>query len=160
MLQMPLDPDLSTDTRSVLGILFTFGVMGFLMYEQKGSFFLPGGTGIKDRERPLTAASGQGHVEVVRLLLEAGADKNLADNDGSTALMCAALWEKVEVMRLLLEAGADMNMADIDGNTALMHAAGEGNHGALRLLVEAGADKNLKNKNGETASFLAARASC
>ena len=33
--------------RSVLGILFTFWVMGFLIYEQKGSFFLPRGTGIK-----------------------------------------------------------------------------------------------------------------
>ena len=34
-------------SRSVLGILFTFWVMGFLIYEQKGSFFLPRGTGIK-----------------------------------------------------------------------------------------------------------------
>ena len=36
-----------TLARSVLGILFTFWVMGFLIYEQKGSFFLPRGTGIK-----------------------------------------------------------------------------------------------------------------
>ena len=36
-------------TRSVLGILFTFWVMGFLIYGQKGSFFLPRGTGIKFR---------------------------------------------------------------------------------------------------------------
>ena len=34
-------------TKSVLGILFTFWVMGFLIYKQKGSFFLPRGTGIK-----------------------------------------------------------------------------------------------------------------
>ena len=33
--------------KSVLGILFTFWVMGFLVYKQKGSFFLPRGTGIK-----------------------------------------------------------------------------------------------------------------
>ena len=31
----------------MLGILFTFWVMGFLIYKQKGSFFLPRGTGIK-----------------------------------------------------------------------------------------------------------------
>ena len=34
-------------TRSVLGILFTFWVMGFLIYKQKGCFFLPWGTGTK-----------------------------------------------------------------------------------------------------------------
>ena len=34
-------------TKSVLGIPFTFWVMGFLIYEQKGSLFLPKGTGIK-----------------------------------------------------------------------------------------------------------------
>ena len=32
----------------MLGILFTFWVRGFLIYEQKGSFFLPRGTGIKE----------------------------------------------------------------------------------------------------------------
>ena len=36
-----------TGSPSVLGILFTFWVLGFLIYEQKGSFFLPRGTGIK-----------------------------------------------------------------------------------------------------------------
>ena len=36
-------------TKSVLGILFTFWVMGFLIFKQKGSFFLPWGTGIKFR---------------------------------------------------------------------------------------------------------------
>ena len=33
----------------MLGILFTFWVMGFLIYKQKGSFFLPRGTGIEGR---------------------------------------------------------------------------------------------------------------
>ena len=49
LLAMLLDSTLPTITRSVLGILFTFWVMGFLIYEQKGSFFLPRGTGIKIR---------------------------------------------------------------------------------------------------------------
>ena len=41
-------------TRSVLGILFTFWVMGFLIYKQKGSFFLPRGTGIKFKAQVYT----------------------------------------------------------------------------------------------------------
>ena len=40
-------PGFGTLARSVLGIIFTFWVMGFLIYKQKGSFFLPRGTGIK-----------------------------------------------------------------------------------------------------------------
>ena len=43
------------------------------------------------------------HVEVMRLLLETGADKNLADRCDRTALMFAAVNGHVEVMRLLRE---------------------------------------------------------
>ena len=49
-------------------------------------------------------AAEQGHVEVVRLLLDAGADINLASNNGLTASMLAADQGHVEVARLLVEA--------------------------------------------------------
>ncbi|CAE7234845.1 XBAT32, partial [Symbiodinium natans] len=41
-------------------------------------------------ERPLSRASRRGHVEVARLLLEAGAETDLVENHGRTALMMAA----------------------------------------------------------------------
>ena len=62
----------------------------------------------------MMAADG-GHVEVMRLLLEAGADKDLANNQGTTALMMAEVKGQVEVLRLLLEAGADKSLADNRG---------------------------------------------
>ena len=68
-------------------------------------------------------ASENGHVEVVRLLLEAGADKNLGNIIGSTALVLAAQPGREEVLRLLLEAGADTNLADNGDSTALMLAS-------------------------------------
>ena len=63
-------------------------------------------------------AAFKGHLEVLRLLLEAGADKNAANANGATALMAAALKGHLEVVRLLLEAEADTNVARGDGLTA------------------------------------------
>ena len=52
-------------------------------------------------------ASGMGHVEIVRVLLAAGAGVDTATNDGETALMFASGSGHVEVVRALLAAGAD-----------------------------------------------------
>eukprot|EP00913_Durusdinium_trenchii_P009906 g9298.t1 len=52
------------------------------------------------------AASG-GRVEAARLLLDAGAEKDLKDSGGGTALTAAAMNGHVEVALLLLDAGAD-----------------------------------------------------
>ena len=65
----------------------------------------------EDGSRPLMLASDRGHAEVVHLLLEAGADRNLANDDGDTALMLASKTGRIEVVRLLLDAGADRNKA-------------------------------------------------
>ena len=61
------------------------------------------------------AASHKGHNEVVRLLLGAGAETNLAAADGYTALMAASYEGHNEVVRLLLDAGAETNLAATDG---------------------------------------------
>ena len=53
------------------------------------------------------------------MLLEAGADKDAAREDGSAALYFAAAEGHLEVVRLLLEAGADKETAREDGSTAL-----------------------------------------
>ncbi|CAK8994200.1 unnamed protein product [Durusdinium trenchii] len=102
----------------------------------------------------LVLAASCGHLEVVRLLLEAGADKDAADTDGSTALQFAAGKGHchLKVVRLLLEAGADKDAADTDGCTALGFAAynGNGHLEVVRSLPEAGTDTQ-----GWTASTLA-----
>ncbi len=87
-------------------------------------------------------------VDIVRLLLERGADPNvqlkarplrrhhdagstLNFGEGATPLMRAARTNDVAVMRLLLDAGADPLLTLPDGTTALMMAAGLG-YGGLR----------------------------
>jgi uncharacterized protein len=58
---------------------------------------------------PLSAAVYQQRNDVVRLLIERGADFNLGDNAGFTPLHLAAANGYVESARMLLEAGANPN---------------------------------------------------
>eukprot|EP00740_Mantoniella_antarctica_P021007 CAMPEP_0198679328 /NCGR_PEP_ID=MMETSP1468-20131203/2517_1 /TAXON_ID=1461545 /ORGANISM="Mantoniella sp, Strain CCMP1436" /LENGTH=69 /DNA_ID=CAMNT_0044417869 /DNA_START=14 /DNA_END=220 /DNA_ORIENTATION=+ len=61
---------------------------------------------------PLQMATQNGHLTVVKVLLEAGADANKALNDGFTPLQVAAQCGHPAVVKVLLEAGADANKAD------------------------------------------------
>ena len=84
-------------------------------------------------------ASVRGHLEVVRLLCEAGADKDKADNDGSTALMSASVRGHLEVVRLLCEAGVDKEGSRLlrgSRTTALQLASASGHQDVADLLLE------------------------
>jgi ankyrin repeat protein len=59
------------------------------------------------------------YVEIVRLLLQAGADKDDQNEEGVTPLMLAVAEGNAEIVQILLDAEADMDIQDNDGNTAL-----------------------------------------
>jgi ankyrin len=71
---------------------------------------------------PLLYAARDGRVDAARLLLDAGADVNLADPNAITPLISAIVNNRVEVARLLVERGADINAADWYGRTPLWSA--------------------------------------
>ena len=65
---------------------------------------------MNDGVTPLYMASQNDHVEVVRLLIDAGALINQADEDGATSLFMASLNGHVDVVRLLIDAGATVKI--------------------------------------------------
>ena len=98
----------------------------------------------------LHVAAEKGHVEVVRLLLEAGAKQDAVDSNGATALHRAAKRGHSEVVRLLLEAGADTGRTN-DVTVTALHLAARGGHlEVVRLLLETGAKQDVVDSNGKT----------
>ncbi|AMV37820.1 ankyrin repeat domain-containing protein [Planctomyces sp. SH-PL62] len=75
-----------------------------------------------DRDRlqwSLQIAAGRGHLEIVKLLLAAGADVDHADRDGFTPTTSAARAGKWRVVKLLAEQGADFSILDGYGRSGL-----------------------------------------
>jgi ankyrin repeat protein len=79
------------------------------------------------RFTPLLLAATNGHIALVRLLLERGADPNIGNLDGVTALHNAVYENQLDIVALLLDAGADPNIKDQIGNTAYDLALKSGN---------------------------------
>src|SRR5262245_49918585 len=67
----------------------------------------------------LHLAAGRGHLEVLELLLAAGATVNRWSHEGSTPLHEAALGGHLEVARVLLAAGAETRATDNGGHSVL-----------------------------------------
>ena len=104
----------------------------------------------------LMEAAKNRHIEVIGILLDAGADVNGADSYGGTALMEAASSNSdPEAVKALLAAGAKVNTQSDYGRSALMRATANENPGALTVLLAAGADVNAGAGDGETALMLA-----
>jgi ankyrin repeat protein len=85
--------------------------------------------------RPVNAAAAAHDVATMRLLLEAGADPNAAQQGGFTPLHTAAHTDDVEMARFLLEHGADPSLAADDGRDSARMAADDGSSGVASLLA-------------------------
>jgi len=111
------------------------------------------------------AAAGY-RVEIVKLLLAAGANPNAAKNmRKSSPLHYAAdgfitgpVWNakrQVATIRCLLQNGADIHLQDMNGATPLHRAVRTRCAAAVKLLLEAGSDPAMRNKPGSTSFHLA-----
>ena len=90
-------------------------------------------------------------------LLDAGADANATEADGTTALHWAVRRDTLELARRLVDAGADVEATNRYGVTPLALAATNGHGAMVELLLGAGADPETASPGGDTALMIAAR---
>jgi ankyrin repeat protein len=125
-----------------------------------GGFGGDGGFGAEAAARPDSS------VDIIRVLLAAGADQHLTSDDGTTPLMVAAGLGRAtfspglprgrrspnaeEAVKTLLDAGANINAVNEADFTALHGAAFRGLNEVIQILVERGADINARDYRGRT----------
>ena len=93
--------------------------------------------------------------EMVRLLVQAGADVGTTDSKGATAMHSFAANGATSVLKVLVQNNASLDLQDKNGTTPLMLAIEEGRKSAVKFLVTSGANVNLKNDNGFRALHFA-----
>ena len=93
-------------------------------------------------ERLLLKAAKKGKIEIVRLMIELGAELN--DSGVGFPLLDAAEEGHDEIVSMLIKAGADLNGGD-HGNP-LYRAIGREQISSIRILIEAGANLNARTK--------------
>ena len=139
----------------------------------------------KHFEPLLFIAALRGNIELAQFLIEKGADVNMQDEYGFTAMYDAAcnghsdvvkmlldggarpdlgpcpidqatMYGHVKVMQLLLDSGVKINQRIPGSGMTLLHiAAVEGQKDAVKLLLERGADHSMPDRSGLTALNLA-----
>src|SRR5690606_6107307 len=83
---------------------------------------------------PLAAAVFKGRTDIVKALLNAKANPNIADTNGSTTLHYAIMMNEETIIKLLIEAKADVNAKDNRGKSALDYAEMTKNENIILLL--------------------------
>lgn len=96
---------------------------------------------------PLQLAAQAGHLDLVNILINAGAQVNHTDRlKGYTALHYAAMHNHPKIILFLLSRRADPNMQDSEGNCPLHFCAGNGCVETVKILLEHRADVNAMNR--------------
>lgn len=115
---------------------------------------------------PLARAAKSNDLQLMKILLDAGADPKLTLKDRTTVLMIASAGgavvgayavaipvtedSSIEAIKLCLDRGVDINAFNTSGTTAVHAAVQRGGQKVVRYLAEHGAKLDMKNKQGRT----------
>ncbi|HEY4217955.1 MAG TPA: ankyrin repeat domain-containing protein [Gemmatimonadaceae bacterium] len=133
-------------------LLVATSAAGAQDYRAKTSLKLPA------REPVIAEAAQRGDAAAAKSAMAKGADVNLAEGDGSTALHWAAQRGDVALVKSLLAAHANVKATTRIGSyTPLDLAAQSGNAEIINLLIKAGADVKAKTSTGASAIHFAAQ---
>ena len=105
-----------------------------------------------NQDAPLVIAAYKGYSEIVKLLLESGADIRAVDPGmKATALHAAAYAGRTEAAKLLIEYNIDINkQGPYNGYTALHDAVWQDNVEIVKLLLAANSDLSLLSNDGKS----------
>uniref|UniRef100_A0A8C2FBH2 Euchromatic histone-lysine N-methyltransferase 2 n=1 Tax=Cyprinus carpio TaxID=7962 RepID=A0A8C2FBH2_CYPCA len=104
---------------------------------------------------PIIWAAEHRHIDVIRALLNRGADVTLRDKEMNVCLHWASFSGCAEIAELVLNAGCPLTSINQHGDTPLHIAAREGYIDCVTLFLSRGADIDIMNKEGDTPLSLA-----
>ncbi|BFZ04903.1 hypothetical protein BsWGS_07942 [Bradybaena similaris] len=154
-----IEPDLTAMRegigRSVLSVAATYGQTSIISELLKGGAnpVLKSGS----QRVALHEACIGGHLESVRLLVDATSDINVGDINGQTAAHLAAFHGETKVLKLLLDKGANMTATDNKGRQPAHLSATRNHKPILQLLFKCGVDLDSQCNAGKTPLHYAAQ---
>uniref|UniRef100_A0A669DCV9 Euchromatic histone-lysine N-methyltransferase 2 n=1 Tax=Oreochromis niloticus TaxID=8128 RepID=A0A669DCV9_ORENI len=104
---------------------------------------------------PIIWAAEHKHVDVIKALLNRGADVTINDKELNVCLHWAAYAGNVDIAELVLNAGCSLSSVNVHGDTPLHIAAREGYLECVTLFLSRGADIDIMNREGDTPLTLA-----
>ncbi|KAH7146273.1 hypothetical protein EDB81DRAFT_869123 [Dactylonectria macrodidyma] len=155
----PFASDRPSEGTSLLQVMSMYGVVGALraILERADQ----GGMDINAKDSygrtPLLSATENGHMAIVRLLLDRGAYIEAMDQQRQTPLLSATENGHEAIVRLLLDRGACIEAMDQQRRTPLLLAVETGNAALVRYLFDQGAYIEAKDQDSRTPLLLAIR---
>ncbi|CAG7731706.1 unnamed protein product [Allacma fusca] len=110
--------------------------------------------GVFSGHTALQAASQNGHLEVIRILLAHGADPEIEDRDGDRCVHHAAYGDEPAVIEILAQSSADLNARNKRRQTALHIAVNKGFLGVTTTMLRLQCHPSLQDDQGETPLHL------
>lgn len=159
LLEAGADPSIMGNNSSALYLASYYDnidvVEALLPYKPKLEFTPPTGS----NWTALSAASSNEHPEIVRMLLEAGADVDHKSSLGEMPLQYAVNNNREDIVRIILEFRPNLHLQDNAGDTSLnsFPQTDTSSLPIIKLLVNGGSDLETRNKARETPLCKAVR---